>query len=218
MNICNVRDVAPYLLGTVKLGTTLPSNRAQEPDNYPDSNSTTASNNNESPLDININEFLSGGLTSIPDAPSPLPTMGPGEVVELALNSLRNKSPPETGSVTFLKCCAPLQRSEKWGVGNTEIWKEIMRGAITPSMFRRRLLSSPFSILFDWKSLSVTESYSYSSFGRQVNMASTAFVNVALFFEEGVEPILIVFTLKKSGGVWLIENVVFNKPGLFRQE
>lgn len=49
-------------------------------------------------------------------------------------------------------------------------------------------------------------------------MASTAFVNVALFFEEGVEPILIVFTLKKIGGVWLIENAVFNKPGLFRQE
>ena len=199
--------------------------------NYDDtsgsSSTTTSNDDNESPLDMKINEFLSGdGLVTLPDnSPSPK-NMGPGEIVETALNSLRNMSTPDdaVGSAIFLRFCAPLQRTEKWGTkfgGNTsEIWKEIIRGSITPSILYRRLLSSSFSILFDWKSLSVTESYSYSSFGRQVNMASTtvAFVNVALFFEEGVEPKLIVFTLKKIAGVWLIENAVFNKHGLFRQE
>merc|ERR1711862_111445 len=83
----------------------------------------------ESPLDEAINAFLSGDDVSFlfdyddrnnnTNSPFPSPNMGPGEVVERALRSLRYMSsmPSEEdrGSAILLRFCAPLQRSEKWG-------------------------------------------------------------------------------------------------------
>jgi len=146
-------------------------------------------------------------------APAPHPNLTPGECVEVALRSLRNLDEPEVdhGAAVFASFCAELKRGERWGgsVANRRVgvvvggdgekgsssgaslWKEILRGALTPTMFARRIRSSDeFSILLDWERLDVTDgmavSPSYYLGQRQVlgitGSETVAFVNAAFFW------------------------------------
>jgi len=148
------------------------------------------------------------------------------------------------GAAVFASFCAELKRGERWGgsVANRRVgvvvggggergsssgaslWKEILRGALTPTMFARRIRSSDeFSILLDWERLDVTDgmavSPSYYLGQRQVlgitGSETVAFVNAALFFGEGVEPSIVQFTLVKVRGVWLIDAAVVSKKEWF---
>mmetsp|Transcript_13827 Transcript_13827/g.17396 ORF Transcript_13827/g.17396 Transcript_13827/m.17396 type:complete len:90 (-) Transcript_13827:246-515(-) len=83
-------------------------------------------------------------------------------------------------------------------------------------MLSRRIRASPFAGLLDWTKLSVTEgSVSASSGGVSVGGPSVAYVNAAMFFEEGVEPMIITFTLRKVDGVWLIDTAVVSEREWF---
>ena len=94
----------------------------------------------------------------------------------------------------------------------------MLRGAITPAMLGRRLRASPFSCLLDWERLDVTEgAYSIQrDDGIEMGVpSSVAFVNAALYFEKGLEPILVQFQLRKIHGVWLIDTAKLLSKGLF---
>jgi hypothetical protein len=81
-------------------------------------------------------------------------------------------------------------------------------------MLARRIRASEFSGLLDWTSLDVTEG-AYSVQKDLVGLPSIAFVNAALYFSDGVEPSLIQFTLRRVGGVWLIDTARQNPKDLF---
>jgi len=111
------------------------------------------------------------------------------------------------------------------------LWKEILRGALTPTMFARRIRASDeFSILLDWERLDVTDGMAVNPAyyaGREwdegqrqlLGIGSTvAFVNAAMFFGEGVEPSIVQFTLVRISGVWLIDTAVVSKKEWFMDD
>jgi len=177
-------------------------------------------------LGFAVDSFLRGDYDRefAEDAPAPHPGLSPGAVVDSALRSLRDLDDPEPshGAAVLMRFCLPLSRGERWG-GNTDStsrrdrdpWKEIMREALTPSMLARRIRASEiFSCLLDWKALDVTE----GAFGMErdvVGNPGIAFVNAALYFGDGFEPVLIQFTLRRMGGVWLITTARKNPKELF---
>jgi hypothetical protein len=187
--------------------------------------------NDLKPMDIQVQEedllgyaidsFLRGdyNLQFADDAPAPHPGLSPGLTTETSLRSLRQlDSPgPSHGAAVLMRFCVPLSRGERWGDSTRagkDPWKEILRGALTPRMLARRIRASEFSGLLDWTSLDVTEG-AYSLEKDLVGLPSISFVNVALFFGEGIEPSLIQFTLRRMGGVWLIDTARHSRKGLF---
>lgn len=176
-----------------------------------------------------IDSFLRGDYNQqfADDAPSPHPGLSPGATVEAGLRSLRDLNSPQTshGAAVLMRFCLPLTRSERWGDSSRigrDPWKELLRGALTPSMLARRLRASEFSGLLDWVKLDVTEGAAayYSSSVEPglttVRLPSRAFVNAALFFGDGIEPSLIQFTLRRvGGGVWLIDTARRSQRELF---
>ena len=139
------------------------------------------------------------------DIPVPREDQSPGETLEDALHALRNR--PSDGTKIFLtKYCLPLKRSERMN-GASNDFREIIRVSTTPKIFATNLRASPFGILLDWKNFSLIEGFS--------QVVSIAFVNVALFFEEGSSPSIVQFTLRKSGTIWLIDTATLSKQELF---
>lgn len=166
--------------------------------------------------------------------------LSPSETVEISLRELRKyeekdydrhdilsdtnerrKKNKYIASTTFARFLAPLSRSERWGMSHKkDPWKEVLRSTefLTPLLLVRRLRSSPFSVLLDWKTLSVTDGLSLSTTTTTSSstMLNVAFVNAALFFGEGMEPCLVQFRLKKhTNGVWLIDHATISKKDLF---
>lgn len=166
--------------------------------------------------------------------------LSPSETVEISLRELRkyeeNDGDPHgmlsdtderrrknqyVASTTFARFLAPLSRSERWGMSHKkDPWKEVLRSTefLTPLLLVRRLRSSPFSVLLDWESLSVTDGLSLSTGTTTSSSPGTnvAFVNAALFFGEGIEPCLVQFRLKKhTNGFWLIDHATISKKDLF---
>lgn len=166
------------------------------------------------------------------DAPAPHPGLEPGAVVGSVLRSLRKLDDPHPshGAAVLWRFCLPLTRSERWGGASgggagggtswsrnrsNDRWKDLHRPSLTPALLARQLrASSEFSCLLDWKHLDVTE----GAYGLQrdlVGAPSVAFVNAALYFEEGMEPVLIQFTLRRIGGVWLLDSARRSPKELF---
>lgn len=171
-----------------------------------------------------IDSFLRGdyNLQFAEDAAAPHPGLGPGSTIETGLRSLRelNTPGPSHGAAVLMRFCVPLSRGERWGDSSRpgrDPWKEILRGALTPSMLARRIRASEFSGVLDWTSLDVTEG-AYSLEKDLVGLPSIAFVNAALYFGDGVEPSLIQFTLRRVGGVWLIDTARHSPMDLFVKE
>jgi hypothetical protein len=150
------------------------------------------------------------------DAPAPHPGLSPRATIESVLRSLRhvNDPAPSHGAAVLLRFCAPLSRGERWGSAQSDPWKEVLRGAITPTMLARRIRASQFSVLLDWTKLDVTDGYSMQKGG----VPTVAFVNAALFFRDGAEPAIVQFTLQRWGGVWLIDTARLANKELFIQE
>jgi hypothetical protein len=176
--------------------------------------------NNDALLEYSIDSFLRGDYDQpfADDAAAPIPGLTPGATVEAALKSLRQLNDPEPshGAAVLLRFCAPLSRGERWG-GSESIdeWKELLRGALTPTMLARRMRASQqFSGLLDWNRLDVTEG-AYTGRKDLVGLPSIAFVSAALYFDEGNEPTLIQFKLRRIGGVWLIDSVTRTQKQLF---
>lgn len=173
-------------------------------------------------LEYSIDSFLRGEYNRpfADDAAAPLPGLTPGSTVEQALRSLRQLNDPEPshGAAVLLRFCAPLSRGERWGASPSsgrDQWKEILRGAITPTMLARRIRASEiFSGLLDWSKLDVTEG-AYAGEKDLIGVPSVAFVNAALYFEDGMEPTLIQFSLRRIGGVWLIDTARKSDKKLF---
>jgi hypothetical protein len=97
-------------------------------------------------------------------------------------------------------------------------WKELLRGALTPTILARRIRASEeFSMLLDWSKLDVTDgaAMSLSSVRADDEVLSVAFVSAALYFEDGMEPALIQFKLRQIGGVWLIDSARRSEKNLF---
>jgi len=186
----------------------------------------------EDSFEASIDSFLRGEYDRefAEDAPAPYPGLTPGATIEAILQSVRHMDDPHPshGAAVLMRFNVPLTRAERWGGGVKveDPWKEVLRGAITPSMLARRLRASEFSGLLDWKSSDVTEGALLS--GKKntttrnlvdVVVPSLAFVNAALFFGNGIEPSIVQFTLRRVNGVWLIDKAqVLNKQELFVQE
>lgn len=82
-------------------------------------------------------------------------------------------------------------------------------------MLARRIRASEiFSGLLDWSKLDVTEG-AYAGEKDLIGVPSVAFVNAALYFEDGMEPTLIQFSLRRIGGVWLIDTARKSDKKLF---
>mmetsp|Transcript_14141 Transcript_14141/g.21720 ORF Transcript_14141/g.21720 Transcript_14141/m.21720 type:complete len:266 (+) Transcript_14141:134-931(+) len=160
-----------------------------------------------SSIDDEIDAFLrkEGKLFAIPDdAPVPNNNILPSEAIQKACEALRrNRS---SGAAIFLGFCLPLTNNEKLS-GTNDAFKELIRASITPKIFSKRIRASPFSVLLDWKTMSVTEGY--------YQLDSVAFVNAALFFEDGAEPVIVQFRLRRSNGLWLIDRASRSKKELF---
>jgi hypothetical protein len=178
--------------------------------------------NNDELLEYSIDSFLRGDYDRpfADDAVAPLPNLSPGDTVEAALRSLRNVDDPEPahGAAVLLRFCVPLSRAERWGGSSTsgkDLWKELLRGALTPTMLANRLRASDnaFSGLLDWHRLDVTDG-TVTGTKDLIGLQTTAYVNAALYYDEddnkinnNVEPDLIEFKLKRFvGGVWLIDS------------
>jgi hypothetical protein len=175
-------------------------------------------------LEYSIDSFLRGEYNRpfADDAAAPLPGLTPGSTVEQALRSLRQLDDPEPshGAAVLLRFCAPLSRGERWGASPSsgrDQWKEILRGSLTPTMLARRIRASEvFSGLLDWTKLDVTEG-AYAGEKDLIGVPSVAFVNAALYFEDGMEPTLIQFSLRRIGGVWLIDTARKSDKKLFME-
>eukprot|EP00566_Odontella_aurita_P018535 CAMPEP_0113597868 /NCGR_PEP_ID=MMETSP0015_2-20120614/41256_1 /TAXON_ID=2838 /ORGANISM="Odontella" /LENGTH=325 /DNA_ID=CAMNT_0000505793 /DNA_START=93 /DNA_END=1070 /DNA_ORIENTATION=- /assembly_acc=CAM_ASM_000160 len=171
-------------------------------------------------LEDAIDSFLRGEYDRpfSEDAPAPHPGLGPGQAVDDL-----DTPEPSHGAAVFLRFCAPLSRGDRWGGGDTagsasaaDPWREVLRGAITPTMLARRMRASEFAGLLDWERLDVTGGLSIPTTREQLGLGTTvAFVNAAVFFGDGVEPSMIQFTLRKIGGVWLIDTAVISKKEWF---
>ena len=216
-------------------------------------------------LEYSIDSFLRGDYdrTFAEDAASPLPGLSPSDTVDAALRSLRDLDEPEPfhGAAVFLRFCVELGRGERWGTTITttagqemsppssssttnsmSTWKELLRGALTPTMLARRLRASEeFSGLLDWTGLEITNDddgeCGTAGIKRDRRDATTVFrnanvacVNAALSFESNDEtaterlsvspPEVYRFELAKMlGGVWLIDSVQQERStGLLRQQ
>jgi hypothetical protein len=169
-------------------------------------------------LGTTMDSFLRGDYDQAfaEDAPAPHPGLSPRATIEAVLRSLRdlNDPSPSHGAAVLQRFCAPLSRGERWGSAQSGPWKEVLRGAITPTMLARRIRASQFSVLLDWTKLDVTDGYSMQKAG----VPTVAFVNAALFFRDGVEPAIVQFTLQRWGGVWLIDTARMSEKELFMQE
>jgi hypothetical protein len=101
---------------------------------------------------------------------------------------------------------------------NSYSWKEVLRGALTPTMLARRIRASQdFSGLLDWTKLDLTEGAHSEDPDRIIGVPSNvAFVNATLYFEKGDEPMLIQFTLRRMNGVWLIDSAQRSDQQLFQ--
>jgi hypothetical protein len=187
-------------------------------------------------LDFSIDSFLRGDYDRPfgDDAPAPLPSFTPQATVEAALQSLRKLHQPEPfhGAAVLQRFLVPLSRRERWGDSNSSrgargsedisagsaAWKELQRGAITPAMLGRRLRASPFSCLLDWERFDATEGAfsAQRDDGIEIGFpSSVAFVNAALYFGDGIEPVLVQFHLRKIHSVWLIDSASLSQMGLF---
>lgn len=171
--------------------------------------------------EASIDSFL-GGEFSQPfadDAPAPHPGLTPSETLECALRSLRRMDEPydSHGAAVFMRFCMPLTNSERWGLSSElDPWKTILRGALSPNMLARQLrASSAFAALLDWTRIDVSEGFAIPSERLELGVGTTlAFVNAALYFEEG-EPSIILFKTRKIGGAWLIDDAVVSKRDWF---
>jgi hypothetical protein len=177
--------------------------------------------NNEALLEYSIDSFLRGDYDQpfADDAAAPIPGLTPGVTVEAALKSLRQLDDPEPshGAAVLLRFCAPLSRGERWGGSAIEPWAELLRGALNPTMLARRLRAhQTFSGLLDWNRLDVTEG-AYTGRKDLVGLPTVAFVSAALYFEDGMEPTLLQFKLRRIGGVWLIDLVRRTEKQLFME-
>lgn len=171
--------------------------------------------------EYSIDSFLMGEYDRpfAEDAAAPHPGLNPRETVENALYALRNLDVPEVshGAAVFLRFCAPLSRSDRWGgsvSGKRSEWKEMMRGALTPTMTSRRIRASEqFAVLLDWERMDTTDGFS-----PEHRMGSTvAFVNCSLFFGRG-DPVIIQFSLLRINEVWLIDSAVVSRKEWFYEE
>lgn len=174
------------------------------------------------PSEAAMDSFLRGDYhKSFSSDAGPHPGLGPGDTVQAALTALRDREEgSDHGAAVFLRFCAPLKRGERWGGGTVpNPWKEVLRGAITPTLFARRLRASQFSGLLDWTKLDVTEGYSVSQTTRLLdNTPTVSYVNAALFFGNGIQPTMIQFRLRKrggKGGLWLIDTATLSKTEWF---
>ena len=164
-------------------------------------------------LSLAMDSFLRGDYDKplSPDAPSPIPGLSPAKSIDLALRSLRNidEPTPAHGAAVLKRFCLPLERSERWGDVSRPVnpWKQLIRGSLSPEMLARKLRDSEFSALLDWSNLDVTEG-AYSVETDLVGVPSVAVVSAALHFGKGTEPTIIVFTLQRLGGVWLIDSAI----------
>jgi hypothetical protein len=173
--------------------------------------------------EASIDSFL-GGEYSQPfaeDAAAPHPGLTPSETLDCALRSLRRMDEPfeSHGAAVFMRFCVPLTNSERWGLhlsSDLDPWKTILRGALSPNMLARQLrASSSFASLLDWKRLDVSDGFAIPSDRLELGVGATlAFVNAALYFEDG-EPNIVQFTLRKIGGAWLIDDAVVSKRDWF---
>ena len=188
--------------------------------NSNDNEDEEARREKEQMLNAQIDAFLRGEYESEipPNAPAPNPMLSPSDTIELSLRGLRkfNESNPSHAAV-FRRFLAPLSRSERWGMSHKkDPWKQVLRGALTPTMLARRIRASAFSVLLDWESLSVTEGYFVPQSRTELLSGNTvAFVNAALFFGDGIEPSIVQFRLRKVGGAWLIDDATISKKELF---
>ena len=171
--------------------------------------------------EASIDSFLEGEYSQpfADDAPAPHPGLAPSETLECALRSLRRMDQPfdSRGAAVFMRFCMPLTNSERWGLSSElDPWKTIVRGALSPNMLARQLrASSAFASLLDWTRIDVSEGFAIPSERLELGVGTTlAFVNAALYFEEG-EPSIIQFTLRKFGGAWLIDDAVVSKRDWF---
>jgi hypothetical protein len=173
--------------------------------------------------EYSIDSFLNGEYDRpfSEDAAAPHPGLSPQETIEAAVHALRNLNEPNQnhGAAVFSRFLVPLTRSERWGgsvSGTLCPWKEMMRGALTPTMLARRIRASKeFSVLLDWESVDVTEGLYVPGLIEAVG-STVAFVNAALYFSSsGIEPFLIQFALRKVSGVWLIDSAVISKREWF---
>jgi len=230
-----------------------PSSSSLPSEHIPGKNKSNRRNesndNDEELLGYAVDSFLRGDYDRefAIDAPAPHPGLTPSTVVDSALRALRRLNDPEPshGAAVMMRFCLPLSRGERWGDSSSsaatattsvtgtasrnqgkavDSWKEVLRGALTPSMFARRLRASEFSGLLDWTILDVTEGAcgplpsDQSSSNAMVGDGgpSIAFVNAALYFGDGTEPMLIQFTLfRRMGGVWLIDTARRSSKELF---
>ena len=171
--------------------------------------------------EASIDSFLEGDYSQpfADDAPAPHPGLTPSETLECALRSLRRMDEPydSHGAAVFMRFCMPLTNSERWGLSSElDPWKTILRGALSPNMLARQLrASSAFATLLDWTRIDVSEGFAIPSERLELGVGTTlAFVNAALYFEEG-EPSIIQFNLRKIGGAWLIDDAVVSKRDWF---
>ncbi|KAL3935774.1 MAG: hypothetical protein SGBAC_008775 [Bacillariaceae sp.] len=175
-------------------------------------------------LEDSIDSFLRGEYqgTFSDNALSPLSEYSPKKTVEKAVTSLRalDDPGPSHGAAVLLRFCAPLSRGERWGGGvrGGDVWKELLRGSLTPTMLARRLQVSVFSGLLDFVKLDVMDGALSTGQRDLVGLPSFAFVNVALYFEDGKEPQLMEFKLVRSSGVWLIDSVKRSEHKLFSEK
>jgi hypothetical protein len=184
--------------------------------------------------EYNIDSFLRGDYDRpfTEDAPAPHPgIVKPSEMLEAALKALRALDEPELnhGAAVFLRFCVPLSRNERWGGGRSlststtlssslSEWKEILRGALTPNMFARRIESSPvFSILLHWQRMSVVPVPTASTQRKNTTKfefgTSSALVHVQFFIHEdddihAQKAIMIQFDIQKYNGVWMIADAL----------
>ena len=184
-------------------------------------------------LEYSIDSFLRGEYdrTYAEDAASPLPGLSPRDTVDAALRSLRALDDPEPshGAAVFSRFCVELGRGERWGIAPAAAhgreWRELVRGALTPTMLARRLRASEgFSGLLDWNGLRVAETGVGSDENENNNenneeAAQAVFgndhracIDATLSFETGerAPPSTEVFRfelVKMLGGVWLIDAV-----------
>lgn len=171
--------------------------------------------------DYAIDSFLRGEYDRpfAEDAAAPTPDFSPSQTVEIALENLRRLNKPDVshGAAVFMRFCCPLSRNDRWGGSSSSLshWKQIVRGALTPTMLARRIRSSQeFSALLDWTRLDTTEGMSVPESRRGME-SSVAFVNAALYLGTGISPTILQVTLRKLSGVWLIENISNCQENLF---
>ena len=173
-------------------------------------------------FEASIDSFLEGEYSQpfAEEAPAPHPGLSPRETLDCALRSLRRMDEPyeSHGAAVFMRFCVPLTNSERWGLSSDlDPWKTILRGALSPNMLARQLrASSSFASLLDWKRLDVSDGFAIPSERLELGVGTTlAFVNAAVYFQEGVEPAIIQFTLRKIGGAWMIDDAVVSKRDWF---